>query len=441
MAESVAEPKPTAGDTSWFVHDRFGLFIHWGLYALPARHEWVKHIEQIPDEVYDSKYFTRFDPDLYDPQQWAETAAQAGMKYMVVTTKHHEGFCLWDSKLTDYKAPNTPAGRDLLRPLVEAFRARGLRVGFYYSLIDWHHPHFVIDDLHPLRNHPERERLNQSRDQRKYIEYLHGQVRELLTEYGRIDLMFYDFSYPAGQRGRPPSWVGKGRADWDSERLLQMTRQLQPGIIINDRLDLLDVEGGWDYRTPEQFLPRKWFTVDGRPVVWETCQTFSGSWGYHRDEATWKSVEQLVQMLIDVVSKGGNLLLNVGPTARGEFDERAMERLEGIGEWMKRHSRSIYGCTQAPPEIPTPQDCRLTYNPQTRRLYVHVFAWPFKYLHLDGLAGQVEYAQLLNDASEIRIVARPPQSELEGFGERTLTLELPVRKPNVTVPVIELFLK
>jgi len=436
--------RPTVGDTTWFVHDRFGMFIHWGLYALPARHEWVKQYEEIPDEKYDV-YFRRFDPDLYDPQVWADAAAGAGMKYFVITTKHHDGFCLWDSKLTDYKATNTPAARDLLRPMVEAFRRRNLRVGFYHSLIDWHHPHFVIDDLHSMRNHPDRDALNRSRDQKKYIEYLHGQVRELLSEFGRIDVMFFDFSYPPGP-GRPKGWVGKGRQDWQSETLIKMVRELQPGIVVNDRLDLMDKPDGWDYKTPEQFQPRGWVQVDGRPVVWETCQTFSGSWGYHRDEAGWKSVDQLVRMLIDTVSKGGNLLLNVGPTGRGDFDERTMDRLEGIGRWMKRHSRSIYGCTQAPAEFKAPQDCRLTYNPQTNRLYVHVFSWPFKHLHLEDMAERVQYAQLLNDASEVKLIRHSADEALhtsmsEPNPETLLTLELPVQKPNVTVPVIEVFLK
>jgi len=437
----MLKPKRTVGDTTWFAHDRFGLFIHWGLYALPARHEWVKQREQIPDDVYD-KYFKRFDPDLYDPDVWAEAASNAGMKYFVVTTKHHEGFCLWDSKLTDYKATKTPCGKDLIKPMVKAFRAHNMRIGFYHSLIDWHHPHFVIDDVHSMRNHPDRAKLNKSRDQKKYIKYLHGQVRELLTKYGQIDVMFYDFSYPAGARGRPATFVGKGRDDWDSPKLIKMTRQLQPKIVVNDRLDLHDVKGGWDYRTPEQFMSREWVMVDGRPVYWETCQTFSGSWGYHRDEASWKSIDQLVQMLIDTVSKGGNLLLNVGPTGRGEFDERALDRLAGMGEWMKRHGRSIYGCTQAPEDFKAPQDCRLTYNPKTNRLYVHVFAWPFRHLHMDGYEGKVEYAQLLNDASEVKMTKPPHHRATEG-GEnlKTLTLELPVLKPNVTVPVIELFLK
>jgi alpha-L-fucosidase len=426
----MAAVRPTVGDSAWFVHDRFGMFIHWGTYALAARHEWVKHNEQIPNEAYTEKYFKHFDPDLYDPEQWAAAAQGAGMKYFVITTKHHEGFCLWDSELTDYKATNTPCGRDLIRPMVEAFRGRGLRVGFYHSLIDWHHPHYVLDPhIGPYRSHPGREKMNEGRDQAKYAEYLHGQVRELLTRYGQVDAIFYDFSYPK------PDGTGKGRDDWKSEELLALTRQLQPKILVNDRLDLGDVEGGWDFKTPEQFMPRAWVEVDGQPVVWETCQTFSGSWGYHRDEASWKSVEQLVEMLIEVVSKGGNLLLNVGPTGRGEFDERAMDRLAGMGEWMRRHSRSIYGCTAAPDDLPQPQDCRLSYNPETRRVYVHVLAWPFRHLHLDGFAGRVEYAQLLNDASEILFSEKPDEPE------KTLTLNLPVVKPAVTVPVIELYLK
>ena len=429
-----AQTAAAHGDTSWFVHDRFGLFIHWGLYALPARHEWVRHNEQISQEEYE-KYFKRFDPDLYDPKLWARTASQAGMKYFVITTKHHEGFCLWDSKLTDYKAPNTPAGKDLLRPMVEAFRRENLRVGFYHSLIDWHHPQFVLDrHIGPYREHADREKMNRSRDQKKYAAYLHGQVRELLTQYGKVDVVFFDFSYAK------PDGSGKGREDWQSEKLVQLVRKLQPRIVLNDRLDL---PATWDIKTPEQTQPREWVTVGGKRVVWEACQTFSGSWGYHRDESSWRSTDELIRTLIDCVSKGGNLLLNVGPTGRGEFDERAMDRLNGIGEWMKRHSRSIYGCTQAPPEFPCPKNCSLTYHPEKKRLYVHVLAWPYKHLHLYGnaYAERVEYAQLLNDASEIRTGLDSWHADQIGQTRDTLVLNLPAQKPNVAVPVIELFLK
>lgn len=440
------EVKQTPGDTSWFVRDRFGMFIHWGLYSMAARHEWVKSREKIPNEVYDEKYFKRFDPDLYDPDLWADAAEGAGMKYFVITTKHHEGFCLWDSKLTDYKATNTPAGRDLLSPMVEAFRCRGIRTGFYHSVIDWRHPDYVLDNRNgPYRDHPDREEMNEGRDQLKYADYLHGQVEELLTRYGDIDIMWFDFSFPDLDAPEDFS-AGKGRRAWRSEELYGLVRRLRPNVVLNDRLDL---EEGWDLKTPEQYQPRKWVEVNGVPVVWEACHTFSGSWGYHRDETSWKSIEQLVRMLIDTVSKGGNLLLNVGPTARGELDYRALDRLNGMGEWMHRHDRSIYGCTRAPHEFSTPEDCRLTYNPGTNRLYVHVFAWPFKHLHLDGEAycRRVEYAQLLNDASEIG-VKRPEIWESASTGMKAveegadvLTLQLPVRRPPVTVPVIELFLK
>jgi alpha-L-fucosidase len=423
----------TPGDTTWFVRDRFGMFIHWGLYAMAARHEWVRHNEKITNEVYDSKYFKRFDPDLYDPVAWAKAAARAGMKYFVITTKHHEGFCLWDSKVTDYKATNTPAKRDLLKPMIEAFRNEGIRVGLYHSLIDWHHPQYMLDPhIGPYRDHADREKLNQGRSQAKYADYLHKQVRELLTQFGQIDILWFDFSYPKADGS------GKGRADWQSEKLYKMVRKLSPDVILDDRLDLPE---GWDIKTPEQCQPREWVKVNGQPVVWEACQTFSGSWGYHRDEASWRSVDELTRTLIDCVSKGGNLLLNVGPTARGEFDDRANERLQGIGDWMKRHSRSIYGCTQAPAEFKCPTDCRLTYNPETRRLYVHLFAWPYKHLFLDGMARQVEYAQLLNDGSEINMKLDDWYKH-QGLGkDDSLVLTLPAQKPNVTVPVIELFLK
>lgn len=190
------------GDTGWFTHDRFGMFIHWGLYSMPGRHEWIRNYEEIPNEDYE-KYFEQFNPDLFNPKEWAKAAREAGMKYFVITTKHHEGFCMWDSKYTDYKVTNTPCGRDLLREIVDAFRAEGLKVGFYHSLIDWHHPDFTVDNVHPLRNRPDRAKLNEGRDMARYREYLHNQVRELLTEFGKIDIIWFDFSYPQwGEDGK-----------------------------------------------------------------------------------------------------------------------------------------------------------------------------------------------------------------------------------------------
>ncbi|MCC5829959.1 MAG: alpha-L-fucosidase [Phycisphaeraceae bacterium] len=422
-------PKPS---TDWFVADRFGMFIHWGLYALPARHEWVQNREKIRPEDY-RRYFQRFDPDLYDPRQWAKMARRAGMKYFVITTKHHEGFCLWDSKFTDYKAPKTPAGRDLLKPMVEAFRDEGLKIGFYYSLIDWHHPDFTIDRVHPLREDEAARAENAGRDMKRYAKYMRDQVRELLTEFGRIDLLWFDFSYPGED--------GKGRDDWESEKLYAMVRELQPHVLVDNRLDL---PGVGDFLTPEQFQPPAGIRDEsGKPAVWEACQTLSGSWGYHRDEMTWKSVEQLLWMLIDGVSKGGNLLLNVGPTGRGEFDDRARDRLEGVARWMHHHSRSIHGCGAAPEGLVAPADSRYTYNAEDRRLYLHLFNWPYRHILCPGLVERIEYAQFLHDASEVRIdrihEAKYGGVDL-GFSDM-VALHLPVIKPKVEVPVIEIFLK
>jgi len=424
-------PKPTQGDTSWFVHDRFGMFIHWGLYALPSRYEWVQSFEKIHPDVYYQKYFRHFNPTQYDPRQWAKAASEAGMKYVVLTTKHHEGFCLWDSQYTDYKVTNTPYGKDLLAPFVEAFRAEGLRVGFYYSLIDWHHPDFPVDIYHPLRDEADVAKLNEGRDIHRYAEYLRNQVGELLTRFSP-EILWCDFSYPTMEyKGLP----GKGRNDWESEKLLAMIRQLSPKIVMNNRLDLPAELA--DIYTPEQVQPLEWVKVNGEPVVWEACQTFSGSWGYHRDEESWKSPEQLIMMLINTVSCGGNLLMNVGPTSLGVFDPRAIKALGIYRDWMERHAEAIYGCTQS--DFAAPPDCRLTQN--GNKLYVHIFAWPFRMLHLEGLASKVEFARFLHDGSEVQMYASKWELAQLSLKPDTLVLSLPVKKPDVVVPVIELTLK
>ena len=412
----------------WWTDARFGMFIHWGLYALPARHEWVKNRERLTTEQY-QKYFETFNPDMYNPKEWAKMAKDAGMKYVVLTAKHHEGFCLWDSKFTDYKSTNTPFGKDIIREYVDAFRAEGLKVGFYYSLIDWHHPDYTID-----RNHPQRQdydtaytRLNKGKDMNRYREYMKNQVRELLTNYGEISIIWFDFSFPGKN--------GKGRQDWDSENLLKLARSLQPGIIVDDRLDLRDVDGGWDFTTPEQYKVAKWPEVNGKRVPWETCQTFSGSWGYYRGETSWKSPAQLIELLSESVSKGGNLLLNVGPTARGTFDARARDRLSSMGEWMKYNNRSIYNCTEAPAGFNAPANSILTYNPVTKRLYVHLLAYPMGSVTLENMADKVKYVQFLHDASEIRFTTGSNETK------NNLNLQLPVLKPPVEIPVLEIILK
>lgn len=421
---------------SWWTESRLGLFIHWGLYAMPARHEWVKSREKMTDSIYD-RYMEYFNPDLYDPQQWARIAKEAGFKYVVFTTKHHDGFCMWDTRYSDYKVTNTPYHKDVLRPFVEAFRKEGLRIGFYYSLIDWHHPDFTIDRNHPLmpQDPIKLEELNQKRDMAKYREYMKKQLTELLTEYGRIDELFLDYTYDTGE-------YGKNKNDWDSEGIVKLVRNLQPQIIVNNRLGLSENSQGWDYVTPEQFMPREWPTIHNQRVPWETCQTFSGSWGYNRDEENWKSTHQLIVMLAETVSKGGNLLLNVGPTARGVFDKRAIKRLKGLGEWMYFHHDAIYGCTAAPSEYKCPDNCILTYNPKTRRLYIHVLEWPFKSLYLKGYKGKIKYVQLLNDHSELKFRTDTEEGShtTEDIGVDDVIITLPTECPDVGLPVIEIML-
>ena len=424
---------------AWWTHDRFGMFIHFGLYSLAARHEWVKSVEAIPDEVYDAKYFRNFNPKRLDAKAWARAAKAAGMKYAVLTTKHHEGFCLWDSKVTDYKSTNTPFGRDIVREFADACHEAGIRCGFYYSLLDWHHPDYTIDQTHPLRpkdgvfTDEIYAKLNAGKDWNRYRDYMYAQVRELLTGYGKIDIIWFDYTVKAK--------YGKNWKDWESVELLKLTRKLQPGILVDSRLDLMDTEDGWDFVTPEQCRVSQWPLWEGKKAYWETCQTFSGSWGYHRDEHTWKSPHQLIELLVNSVSFGGNLILNVGPTARGDFDDRATDRLAAIGRWMKRNARSIYGCTAAPEEFKAPSGTLLTYNPGLKRLYVHVCDYPMGTIPFD-FADRVAYAQFLHDGSEIKVRAghRFSHSQSGDLGSSD-NFVLPMLKPNVEIPVIECFLK
>ena len=429
--------KKTAGDTSWFVHDRFGMFIHFGLYAMPARKEWIKKIECISEEKYDL-YFKYFNPDMLNAKEWAKLAKEAGMKYVVLTTKHHEGFCLFDSKYTDYKVTNTPYGRDIVKEYVDAFRAEGIRIGFYYSLLDWHHPDFTIDQMHPRRNDANAHELNVGRDMHRYAEYMRNQVTELLTNYGNIDILWLDFSYD-GDAEWPK---GKKKEDWETEKLVETARSIQPDIIIDNRADLPQ-----DIWTPEQHQPTEWMRdkTTGEYLTWEACHTMSGTWGYNRDETTWKSPEMLLNLLIDSVALGGNMIMNIGPTARGYLDYRAENALKVYADWMKYNSRSIYGCTMAEPEFKAPNGCVFTQSVDGKRLYVHLIKYPFRYLELPGFVGKVEYAQFLHDGSEVLFEENSLKANVnENYSKDltgTLLMHLPVLKPNTLVPVIELYLK
>lgn len=414
----------------WFDHARFGLFVHFGLYSGAARHEWVQNYERLTDEEY-RRYYDHFDPDRFDAAAIARLARETGMGYVVLTTKHHEGFCLWDSALTEYTSVSA-VGRDLVREYVDALRAEGLRVGLYHSLIDWHHPDFTVDGNHPRRDDEDAHALNEGRDMSRYRAYLHGQVRELLTGYGDIDYLFFDFTYPDEKDG----WAGKGPEDWDSETLLALCRELQPGMRVNDRLGIPA-----DFVTPEQYQPTSPIVRDGVPLTWEACQTLNGSWGYHRDNTDQKTPDLLVRMLLDSVSMNGNMLLNIGPDGRGAVVPRDAETLSAIGDWMALHRDAVVGAGHAP--FTPPREG--VYTRRGDRLYLALFSWPLGFVHLPELAGRVTYARLLQDGSWLRTSVSDPDRKADlmtpaGEAEGTLTVHLPVRRPEGLVPVIELTL-
>jgi len=430
---------PLRPEQAWFTEARFGLFVHFGLYSAAARHEWVMSFEKQTAEQY-ARYAEVFDPDLFDARALVRAAKDAGMRYVVLTTKHHDGFALWDSAVSDYSIART-RGRDLVAELAEAVRAEGLRLGLYHSLLDWHHPDYTIDADHPRRDDPDAHALNEGRDMARYREYLHAQVRELLTGYGPVDYVFFDFTDTRERRG----WPGKRPEDWDAEGLLAMVRELQPQAVVNDRLGIPG-----DLVTPEQYQPDQPMRDDaGGLVVWEACQTLNGSWGYDRDNTRFKDPDLLVRMLVDTVSKGGNLLLNVGPDGRGAIPPRDAAGLAALGQWMRLHERSIRGAGPADPGLAAavapglPPGVVLTQRDD--RLYLHLFAWPFGHVHLRGLADRVRYAQLLHDGSELRTSVSDPDQKAwnthpGGQPPGTLTLHLPTAQPGVAVPVVELFL-
>lgn len=383
--------------TEWFIRDRLGLFIHWGLYSIPARGEWVMSTERMSKEDY-RVYFDEFDPVDYDPVSWAKAAKSAGMKYAVMTAKHHDGFCLFDSQLTEYKATNTKAKRDLIKEYVDAFRAQGIKVGLYYSLLDWHHedyPHYG-DRHHPMRDNPAFAGVKHNFD--NYLEYMHGQVKELCTNYRKIDILWFDFSYD--------NMFGD---KWKARELISMVRELQPDVILDNRLEASGENAGsirsgnpsvyaGDFASPEQIVPPEGITDNlGHPVPWEACVTMNNHWGYSARDKNFKSTKMLIRKLVECVSKNGNLLLNVGPNAKGGIPGESLAVLNEIGRWLEQNGDSIYGCGRA--DYPKPEWGYFTQKGNT--LYAHVFEAPIGPLGIKGLE-QVERIRLLADNSELR---------------------------------------
>ena len=379
--------------TQWMMQDRFGMFIHWGLYTIPARGEWYLSREKITIKEY-QKYFDEFDPVDYDPKEWARLAKEAGMKYAVLTTKHHDGFCLFDSALTDYKATNTKAGRDLVREYVDAFRAEGLKIGFYYSLLDWHHPDYPHygDWYHPMRENEEWKDRKHNFD--NYVKYLHGQVEELCTNYGKIDIFFFDFSYD--------KMYGDA---WKAKELVKMIRSYHPDIVINHRLELTSsptiftsepAEYSGDFAAPEQMIPPEGMTDEaGNPIPWEACLTLDDHWGYCSGRNSYKPASLLIRSLVECCSKGGNMLLNVGPDSKGRFPDNAVKTLKEIGAWMKKNGESIYHCGDA--GIPKPNWGWYTKN--GNKVYAHITQESI-FLHSVKFPWKIKKIRLLTDGTE-----------------------------------------
>lgn len=320
----------------WWHDAKFGMFIHWGLYSVIGQHEWAMEIEGIPIPQYQllAKHFT---PKPNAARDWARLAKQAGQKYMVMTSKHHEGFCMFDTKLTDYCAPKQGPGRDLVREFVEAARAEGLRVGFYYSLMDWHHP----DGARCATDEAARKR---------FVAYTHGLIRELMSNYGKIDVLWYDVDWPLTPE------------QWESEAMNKMVFELQPEIIVNNRNGLPG-----DFSTPEQHIQA---SESGR--AWETCMTLNDSWGFQRNDDSWKSPKTIVRNLATCAQGGGNYLLNIGPKPDGSVPDESVRILQNVGQWLDRNGESIYRTERGQFKFGTFAD----YTRRGNTLYVHVYYWP-----------------------------------------------------------------
>ncbi len=386
----------------WWHEATFGMFIHWGLYSVLGHHEWAMEKEGIPVLQYE-ELARVFKPEPNAARAWARLAKQAGQKYMVMTTKHHEGFCNWDTKLTNYCAPKTGPGRDLVAEYVEAARGEGLRVGFYYSLMDWHHP----DGARCATDEAARQR---------FVEYTHGLIRELMSNYGKIDVLWYDVDWPLTPQ------------QWESEKMNEMVFKLQPDIIVNNRNGLHG-----DFSTPEQEIG----SAHGSRA-WETCMTMNDSWGYQEADDDWKSTKTIVRNLAACAHGGGNYLLNIGPKPDGSVPEESVRILTETGKWMDRNGAAIYGA----------QPCQAAWHPYAdfsrkgNKLYIHVYFWPGQTIGtrtmacerpptvvaIGGLRSQVTSARLLASGSPVKFQRDDMAARFQG---------LPASAPDEPVTVIE----
>jgi len=370
----------------WWHEARFGMFIHWGLYSQLGRHEWVMNRERIPVQEYEKLSWT-WKPKPRPMRQWAKLAKESGMRYMVMTTKHHEGFCLWNTQMTDYNACRRGPGRDLVEEYVDACREYGLKIGFYYSLMDWHHP----DGARCYYDEKAR---------RRFLDFTQGAVRELMSNYGKIDILWYDVAWPLPSPEK-----------WESKKMNEMVRKLQPHIIINNRSMLPE-----DFGTPEEHIHAE---QEGR--AWEACMTFNGSWGYlpYSKPEDWHSSRKVLHMLREVTAGGGNLLLNIGPAPDGSIPSLAVERLKPVGKWLKINGEAVYGKVDRVVNMEwMPMG---TWTRKGNTLYFWCHWWPGKEIAIGGLKTKLLKASFLATGENIKF---------EQSKDRLILKELPEKEPD-----------
>jgi alpha-L-fucosidase len=430
MTAPVQQPKND--HLQWWREARFGMFIHWGLYAVPAgvwngknvpgAAEWLMFSAKVTPEEY-APLQKQFNPVKFDAKQWVRIAKAAGQKYIVITSKHHDGFALWHTKQTNWSIEHTPFKRDVLKELAKAAKEEGIRLCFYHSIMDWTHPDYL-----PRREWDKRDASKANFD--RYVTFMKAQLKELLNgDYGDIGILWFDGEWEG-------TWTHQRGAD-----LYKFVRSLDKDIIINNRVDkgrsgmagLTQGDHYGDYGTPEQEIP-----ANGLPGIdWESCMTMNNTWGFHQNDHEWKSTRTLLQNLIDCASKGGNYLLNVGPNALGEIPQPSVERLLGMGQWLSKNGESIYG-TQAGP-FPKPLGWgRVTQRPG--KLYLHVFDRGTGTIELPGLKANIVKAHPLNATNELRLTKTETGYRLE-LPEMRQQLEFIANQPQNLVHTFVLEVK
>ena len=360
---------------AWWKEARFGMFIHFGVYSLVSHGEWIYYQEHIPQEEY-NRLADQFRPTHYNPREWVRIAQDAGMRYMVMVTRHHDGFCMYDSKVSDFTSTKSAAKRDFIAEFADACHEAGMRMGLYYSLVDWRFPGALFN-------------IPRQADEvyAPMVEQAHAQVREILTNYGKVDILWYDMAVPAGV--------------WRPEELNAMARELQPGILINNRAGTPE-----DFGTPENaIVPEK--------RAWEACYTMNETWGYAEGDRNWKSANQLIYLLATCASGGGNLLLNVGPEPDGRFPREAVDRLRQVGAWMRTNGAAIYGAQPSPVTAPA-----LGWGTYAGgKAYLIILRWPGSTVPFAWCANRVLKAKLLITGEEARIEQKGDRVWLHGFPE------------------------